>query len=105
MPVLEAMASGLPVVTTDCLGVRTFCRHGDNCLMALPDDVAGEGGCWWGAMGIVACVKTDESCFVAFQCGTASNVPCAALVALSCFPWQAAQRIVGSGFVVDPWSC
>lgn len=44
MPVLEAMATGLPVVTTDCLGVRTFCRHGDNCLMALPDDVAGERG-------------------------------------------------------------
>lgn len=44
MPVLEAMATGLPVVTTDCLGVRTFCRHGENCLMGLPDDVA--GGLW-----------------------------------------------------------
>lgn len=42
MPVLEAMATGLPVVTTDCLGVRTFCRHGENCLMGLPDDVASE---------------------------------------------------------------
>lgn len=42
MPVLEAMASGVPVVTTDCLGVRTFCSHGDNCLIAAPDDAAGE---------------------------------------------------------------
>jgi glycosyltransferase involved in cell wall biosynthesis len=41
MPVLEAMASGLPVVTTDCLGVRTFCQHGHNCLMAKADDAAG----------------------------------------------------------------
>lgn len=42
MPVLEAMATGLPAVTTDCLGVRTFCKHGENCLVGLPDDVAGE---------------------------------------------------------------
>ena len=41
MPVLEAMASAVPVVTTDCLGVRTFCRHGENCLIAAPDDAAG----------------------------------------------------------------
>eukprot|EP00879_Flechtneria_rotunda_P014692 GHRR01015353.1.p1 GENE.GHRR01015353.1~~GHRR01015353.1.p1 ORF type:complete len:789 (+),score=385.35 GHRR01015353.1:278-2644(+) len=41
MPVLEAMASGLPVVTTDCLGVRTFCKHRKNCLIAPPDDVTG----------------------------------------------------------------
>lgn len=46
MPVLEAMATGLPVVTTDCLGVRTFCRHGENCLIGLPDDVAGVYGRW-----------------------------------------------------------
>ena len=63
MPVLEAMATGLPVVTTDCLGVRTFCRHGDNCLMGLPDDVAGDGewcAALWGAVcgcvgGVVWC--------------------------------------------------
>ncbi len=41
MPVLEAMASGLAVVTTTCLGVDTFCRHSENCLMAGQDDVAG----------------------------------------------------------------
>jgi hypothetical protein len=40
MPVLEAMASGLPVVTTDCLGTRSFCQHGANCLLAPPDDAA-----------------------------------------------------------------
>ena len=31
---LEAMASGCTVVTMDCIGNRTFCRHADNCLMA-----------------------------------------------------------------------
>jgi glycosyltransferase involved in cell wall biosynthesis len=41
MPVLEAMASGLPVVSTDCLGIRTFCKHGDNCLVAAADDATG----------------------------------------------------------------
>lgn len=39
MPVLEAMACGLPVVTTDCLGVRAFAVHGDNALMAPPGDL------------------------------------------------------------------
>jgi glycosyltransferase involved in cell wall biosynthesis len=44
MPVLEAMASGLAVVSSACLGVATFCRHGDNCLLAGPNDVAGLAG-------------------------------------------------------------
>lgn len=39
MPVLEAMASGLPVVTSDCFGVRSFAAHGVNCLMADPSDL------------------------------------------------------------------
>eukprot|EP00210_Caulerpa_lentillifera_P003532 g3369.t1 len=39
MPVLEAMASGLAVVTTDCFGVRSFATHGVNCLMAEPTDI------------------------------------------------------------------
>uniref|UniRef100_A0A061SAC2 Group 1 glycosyl transferase n=1 Tax=Tetraselmis sp. GSL018 TaxID=582737 RepID=A0A061SAC2_9CHLO len=34
MPVMEAMASGLAVVTTDCLGVRTFAVHGVNALVS-----------------------------------------------------------------------
>ncbi len=36
MPVLEAMAAGLAVVTTACLGVDTFARHGVNALLAPP---------------------------------------------------------------------
>ena len=39
MPVLEAMASGLAIVTTDCFGVRSFALHGVNCLMADPNDL------------------------------------------------------------------
>jgi GT2 family glycosyltransferase len=33
LPVLEAMATGVPVVCTDADGNRDFCRDGDNCLM------------------------------------------------------------------------
>ena len=36
MPVLEAMAAGLAVVATACLGVDTFARHGINALVAPP---------------------------------------------------------------------
>ncbi|CAL5221708.1 g3949 [Coccomyxa viridis] len=39
MPVLEGMASGLPVVATSCLGVQTFAQHGVNALLADPQDV------------------------------------------------------------------
>ncbi len=42
MPVLEAMACGLAVVTSSCFGVDTFAAHGRDCLMAQPEDVAGE---------------------------------------------------------------
>ncbi|KAK9815193.1 hypothetical protein WJX73_010532 [Symbiochloris irregularis] len=41
MPVLEAMASGLAVVATRCLGVESFAQHGTNCLLADPQDVVG----------------------------------------------------------------
>ncbi|KAL3150732.1 hypothetical protein ABBQ32_000515 [Trebouxia sp. C0010 RCD-2024] len=41
MPVLEAMAAGLAVVATACLGVDTFARHGMNALLAPPQDVMG----------------------------------------------------------------
>jgi GT2 family glycosyltransferase/glycosyltransferase involved in cell wall biosynthesis len=42
LPVLEAMAAGIPVVCTDAHGNRDFCRDGENCLMpaAEPDAVA-----------------------------------------------------------------
>lgn len=39
MPVLEAMASGLAVVATRCLGVESFAQHGLNCLLADPQVV------------------------------------------------------------------
>lgn len=41
MPVLEAMAAGLAVVATACLGLDTFARHGVNALLAAPQDVMG----------------------------------------------------------------
>lgn len=36
LPPLEAMASGVPVVTTQCGGVTTYARPGWNCAMAPP---------------------------------------------------------------------
>jgi glycosyltransferase involved in cell wall biosynthesis len=38
MPVMEAMASGIPVVTSACMGVDMFCHSGFNCLMVPPTD-------------------------------------------------------------------
>jgi GT2 family glycosyltransferase len=34
LPLLEAMAAGTPVVSTDAHGNRDFCRHEENCLIA-----------------------------------------------------------------------
>ena len=34
LPALEAMAKGCLVVTLDCIGNRSFCRHEDNCMVA-----------------------------------------------------------------------
>jgi GT2 family glycosyltransferase len=43
LPLLEAMAAGTPVVSTDAHGNRDFCRHEENCLIAdhTPEAVAG----------------------------------------------------------------
>ena len=38
LPVLEAMACGCAVVTTDCGGVNAFARLDENCLMVPPED-------------------------------------------------------------------
>ena len=37
LPALEAMAQGCRVVTLDCIGNRSFCLDGDNCLVAAPN--------------------------------------------------------------------
>ena len=38
---IEAMATGLPVVSTDAPGCREVVRHGDTGLVASPDDIEG----------------------------------------------------------------
>lgn len=37
LPALEAMGLGCTLVTLDCVGNRSFCRHGENCLIAEPE--------------------------------------------------------------------
>ena len=37
LPLLEAMAAGTPVVSTDAHGNRDFCRHEENCLITAPE--------------------------------------------------------------------
>jgi glycosyltransferase involved in cell wall biosynthesis len=41
LPVIEAMAAGCPVITTDSHGNRDFCHDEVNCLMVEQDDVEG----------------------------------------------------------------
>jgi len=41
LPILEAMAAGCPVITTDSHGNRDFCVDGVNCVMVEQDDVSG----------------------------------------------------------------
>ncbi|TDN87871.1 glycosyltransferase [Microbacterium sp. BK668] len=41
LPVLEAMAAGCPVITTDSHGNRDFCRDGENSVFVAQDDAAG----------------------------------------------------------------
>jgi len=38
LPVLEAMAAGCPVITTDSHGNRDFCIDGENCIVVGQDD-------------------------------------------------------------------
>jgi hypothetical protein len=44
MPVLEGMASGLPVVASRCLGIQAFAHHDANALLANPQ-VLHQGCC------------------------------------------------------------
>ncbi|MBC7218157.1 MAG: glycosyltransferase family 4 protein [Candidatus Caldatribacterium sp.] len=39
LPPLEAMASGMAVVATDCGGIRTYAQEGYNALLAEPGDI------------------------------------------------------------------
>jgi len=41
LPIIEAMAAGCPVITTDSHGNRDFCRDGENCIMVEQNDVEG----------------------------------------------------------------
>ncbi|MFL0266761.1 glycosyltransferase family 4 protein [Candidatus Clostridium radicumherbarum] len=41
LPPLEAMASGTAVVATDNGGIRTYSKHGYNCMLVEPGDVNG----------------------------------------------------------------
>lgn len=43
--VLEAMASGLPIVSCRAVGVMDCLRHGENGLLVEPGDVAGQAAC------------------------------------------------------------
>lgn len=38
LPILEAMAAGCPVITTDAHGNREFCHDDENCVMVPQDD-------------------------------------------------------------------
>lgn len=38
LPILEAMAAGAAVITTDSHGNRDFCRDGENCIVVPQDD-------------------------------------------------------------------
>jgi glycosyltransferase involved in cell wall biosynthesis len=44
LPLLEAMAAGTPVVSTDAHGNRDFCRDGENCLMVDANPAAVAAG-------------------------------------------------------------
>jgi len=41
LPLIEAMAAGCPVITTDSHGNRDFCRDGENCIIVEQHDVDG----------------------------------------------------------------
>ena len=41
LPILEAMATGCPIICTDAHGNRDFCKDGTNCLIVEHDDVDG----------------------------------------------------------------
>lgn len=55
LPALEAMALGVPVVTTDCVGSREYSRDGINCVITAPEVQALVGG-------VVRVLKPGRGC-------------------------------------------
>ena len=72
MPVLEGMASGLPVVATSCLGVQTFAQHGVNALLADPQVLRA-------SLLAVACVSAMQACEASSDC-LLSSCACACCI-------------------------
>jgi len=58
LPPIEAMASGVPVITTDCGGVTTYARPGWNCAMAPPGSAAALGDALATVLLDPACART-----------------------------------------------
>lgn len=54
MPPLEAMATGVPIVSTDCGGVETFAKHFENAILAEPGDIKAL------AAGLIFLMKKEE---------------------------------------------
>jgi glycosyltransferase involved in cell wall biosynthesis len=90
MPPLEAMACGVPVVATNSLGVETYARPGENCLLADPGDVDSLA---WGVLEVLR------------GTGVAATLREGALRTAAEFSWEAIavrleealRRVAGSG--------